>query len=111
MDTKHQPTQSSLGEKLYIYYLNGRLENTAGPFSSSYIGNWEEGDTSFLFFSEPAWDQIEALLSAQPQLKLTNCYCMSYGEGQVAPKKNESLNHLTPQGYLSCRASEICDKR
>lgn len=74
-------------DKLYIYYLNGRLENSAVRLGSGFIGNWEEGDTSFLFFSEPAMEQIDAILSKQPQLTLKDQYCMSYDEWHGEPLK------------------------
>ena len=51
---------------LHIYYLSGRLETGSETFGSDYLGNWEEEDSSFLFFSRPAAEQIEGLLAAQP---------------------------------------------
>jgi len=79
--------ESSPYDKLYIYYLNGRFENIGEPFGSNFIGNWEEGDTSFLFFSEPARDQIDILLSHHPQLTLKDQYCMSYDDWHGEPLK------------------------
>lgn len=84
---KIQLSESSPYDKLYIYYLNGRFENAGESFGSNFIGNWEEGDTSFLFFSEPALDQIDALLSHQPQLTLNDQYCMAFDEWHGEPLK------------------------
>jgi ribosomal protein L11 methyltransferase len=42
------------------------------------IGNWEEEEDSFLFFSEPAYEQVESLLSRQPQLSYIDSYHMPY---------------------------------
>jgi ribosomal protein L11 methyltransferase len=85
MNLNSQISESSPYDKLYIYYLNGRLENSPGLLGSSFIGNWEEGDTSFLFFSGPAVDQIDAILSKQPQLTLKDEYCMSYDDWHGEP--------------------------
>ncbi len=42
------------------------------------IGNWEEEEDSFLFFSRPAIEQVESLLSRQPQLSYIDSYHMPY---------------------------------
>jgi len=87
MNLNRQLSDSSPYDKLYIYYLNGRLENHPGRLGRSFIGNWEEGGTSFLFFSEPALDQIDVILSKQPQLTLKDQYCMSYEDWHGEPLK------------------------
>jgi ribosomal protein L11 methyltransferase len=87
MNLNHQLSDASPYDKLYIYYLNGRLENPPGRLGGNFIGNWEEGDTSFLFFSEPALDQIDVILSRQPQLTLKDQYCMSYDDWHGEPLK------------------------
>jgi ribosomal protein L11 methyltransferase len=71
--------------KLFIYYFNGSLEPISKHFGDSFIGNWEEGDTSFLFFSESAEDRIEQLLAVQPHLTLNDQFCMSYDEWHGEP--------------------------
>ncbi len=67
---------------LHIYYLSGRLTPNAENFAKTFLGNWEEEETSFLFFSAPAEDQIEALLAAQPHLRLLDTFQMSYEQWQ-----------------------------
>lgn len=63
---------------LFIYYLKGRL-NTDGPgLPDNCIGNWEEEEDSFLFFSRPALDQVETILRRQPHLSLIDSYHMPY---------------------------------
>jgi ribosomal protein L11 methyltransferase len=59
-------------QELYIYYLKGRLKQDSTRLPDNCIGNWEEEDDSFLFFSRPAYEQVESLLSRQPQLSYTN---------------------------------------
>ena len=71
--------------KLFIYYFQGRLLSKFARFGERFIGNWEEGDTSFLFFSAPADDQVDRLLSDQPQLVLEDRFCMSYDQWHGEP--------------------------
>lgn len=70
---------------LYIYYFQGRLTSPSASFGSRFIGNWEEGDTSFLFFSAPADDEIQRLLASQPRLALEDRFHMTYDQWHGAP--------------------------
>jgi len=67
---------------LYIYQLGGKLTSHREIPLSSFIGNWEEDDFSFLFFSDSVHDEIKVLLSAQPQLTLIDSYHMPYEQWQ-----------------------------
>ncbi len=67
---------------LFIYYLEGRIPpSTQLPFTH-FLGNWEEDGSTFLFFSQSAQDQVDALLSAHPQLTLVDQFQMTYEEWQ-----------------------------
>ena len=65
---------------LFIYYLKGRLKADSAIPVDNYLGNWEEEEDSFLFFSQPALEQVENLLSRQPHLSYIDNYQMSYKE-------------------------------
>ena len=67
---------------LFIYYLEGRLVSEDEISDGNFMGNWEEGDTSFLFFSKPRPELIERLLTKQPHLTLIDNYHMTYDEWQ-----------------------------
>jgi ribosomal protein L11 methyltransferase len=69
-------------DDLYIYQLGGKLTSDKKIRCSSFIGNWQEDDFSFLFFSQPAYEAIKVLLSAQPQLKFIDSYHMPYEQWQ-----------------------------
>ncbi len=69
-------------DDLYIYHLNGRLTSQDKIPKSSFIGNWEEDDFSFLFFSQPAFEDIQNLLRTQPQLSYIDSYHMPYEQWQ-----------------------------
>lgn len=75
-------------QDLHIYYLQGRILPCDDLLGSSFIGNWEEEGFSFLFFSSPAHDRVEAVLSRQPELILLDQFRMTYEEwqgGRLAP--------------------------
>ena len=65
---------------LYIYYLKGHLASDSEIFSKNFIGNWEEDEFSFLFFSRPSKKKVETFLSAQPHLTLLDNYHMTYDD-------------------------------
>lgn len=67
---------------LFIYYLEGRLKADEHLFGENFIGNWEEDNFSFLFFSSPASTDVEKLLRSQPQLTHLDSYHMSYDQWQ-----------------------------
>lgn len=69
-------------EDLYIYQLDGRLTSQIQIRNDFFIGNWEEEDSSFLFFSKPADPEIKKLLHDQPQLTCIDSYHMSYEQWQ-----------------------------
>ncbi|MGD8992108.1 MAG: 50S ribosomal protein L11 methyltransferase [Desulfobacterales bacterium] len=69
-------------DELYIYHLNGRITSQEKINKSSFIGNWEEDDSSFLFFSRPALEEVQILLQSQPQLCLIDSYHMPYAQWQ-----------------------------
>jgi ribosomal protein L11 methyltransferase len=65
---------------LYIYYLKGHLSSESNIFYKDFIGNWEEDEFSFLFFSRPSKKKVENLLNAQPHLTLLDNYHMTYDD-------------------------------
>jgi ribosomal protein L11 methyltransferase len=57
-------------------------ERRLGP---SFICNWQEGDTAFLFFSRPAEQEVEALVEETSGLFLADRFEMSYSEWHGGP--------------------------
>ena len=69
---------------LHIYYIEGCLmPGSDDRFGDSYLGDWEEEGTSFLFFSRPEDDIISRLLSDQPGLVLHDSYQMAWKDWQA----------------------------
>jgi len=82
-------------EELYIYYIEGRLTPDQEMSGYDFIGNWEDDGFSFLFFSGPAEDRVEGLLSGRPELKLLDRFHMTYEEWQGGP-----VEPLSVGGFL-----------
>ena len=68
--------------QLYIYHLDAPVPCDRTFFGESFIGNWEEEGSSFLFFSEPAKDIVKRWISPLPGVTLLDDYEMSYEEWQ-----------------------------
>ena len=49
---------------------------------NAFIGNWVEGESSFLFFSSPSRERVKGLLNYRPDLELDDNYHFSYDEWQ-----------------------------
>ena len=67
---------------LYIYYLAGRFRPAQYFQPRHYIGSWEEGEFSFLFFTRPNLDLVEKTIADLPGLELLDHYYMTYEQWQ-----------------------------
>ena len=94
----HQFASAGPCRDLFIYYLKGRLTPVRGTFQDNFIGNWQEEDDSFLFFSSPASQQIQNLLYHQRQLRFVDSYEMSYNQwlGEVFNTSVHGKFRITP---------------
>jgi ribosomal protein L11 methyltransferase len=75
---------------LYIYYLQGRLKPDKNIISDHFIGNWQEDEFSFLFFSKPSRNEVGKILTSHPGLTLIDEYYMTYDQwqgGKIVPFK------------------------
>ncbi len=90
-------------EDLFIYYLKGRLRPNDSLFHSNFLGNWQEEDDSFLFFSSSAGGQIEKLLHHQPHLAFVDTFQMSYDQwlGEVFRTFEQGKFRITPPWEIS----------
>ena len=83
-------------KKLYVYLLSGVLpypeESRLGPF---FVGNWVEGDNSFLFFSKPSKEKVTSVLDNRPDLDLLEEFELDYDQWQGA-----SLSPMEIAGFL-----------
>ncbi|MFO7943361.1 MAG: 50S ribosomal protein L11 methyltransferase [Anaerolineales bacterium] len=85
---------------LYVYVLNGVL---AAPHESkwgeTFMGNWVEDNTSFLFFSAPAENEIEGVLKGIDGLKVVEKHVFPYETwqgGSVEPVRVDDFVIVPP---------------
>ena len=70
-------------EDLYIYLLSGTLtEPDETALGGTFMGNWVEGNSAFLFFSAPAENQVADLLKNRRELHLEDSYHFTYEDWQ-----------------------------
>jgi ribosomal protein L11 methyltransferase len=70
-------------ETLYIYSLSGRVcEAEEVGLGDGFLGNWVEGENSFLFFSRQAQDDVRVLLKKRADLILEDEFIFSYDQWQ-----------------------------
>lgn len=67
---------------LHIYYLEGKVPPRYAFPSDGFLGNWQEDQFSFLFFTHPAEATVRTLLHEVSNLTLLDHYEMTYGEWQ-----------------------------
>jgi ribosomal protein L11 methyltransferase len=67
---------------LHIYYLKGRVPPGAITDTAAYIGNWEEEEDSFLFFTQCADPQVARVVEQYSHLTLCDHFQMSYNDWQ-----------------------------
>ncbi len=93
-----QKNNAAPRQDLFIYYLKGRLKAASGMFQNNFLGNWQEEDDSFLFFSSPASRQVQNLLYHQRQLSYVDSYEMSYDQwlGEVFDTFDHGKFRITP---------------
>lgn len=65
---------------LHIYYFKGHLAADVVGGCKGFIGNWEEDDFSFFFFSQPSGSVVEKVLESNPHMVLLDEYQMTYAE-------------------------------
>ena len=95
------PFDANPYQNLYIYYLSGRFRPDRNFHPDHYIGCWEEGDFSFLFFTRPNLTLVKKTLSRMNGLELLDHYHMSYEQwqgGQITPCRIGGFN-ITPPWF------------
>ncbi len=84
---------------LYIYYLKGRVAHGTEAFDARFIGNWQEADSAFLFFTAPADDAVQALVAERTDLDFIDRFEMPYADwhgSAVAPFTTQRFRVVPP---------------
>lgn len=93
-----KPHPASPPETLWIYSFKGRFSPSAASCLDNFLGTWVEDDLSFLFFTQPAQDQIQDLIRFSPGVEWLDSYHMSYWDwigGELLPFNTGSI-HVHP---------------
>jgi ribosomal protein L11 methyltransferase len=69
-------------ETLYIYEICGEIQGLRSFFKEDFIGCWNEQESSFLFFSQPHDEEVEALVD-QRELSLLTRNTLDYKAWQA----------------------------
>jgi ribosomal protein L11 methyltransferase len=84
-------TTHSSYKDLYIYYLEGSLKREEeSHLGLTFLGNWTEEDSSFLFFTQPSKDLVQRIIDKDKRLRLIDEFHFTYEEwlgGKVIPRK------------------------
>jgi ribosomal protein L11 methyltransferase len=76
---------------LYIYYLEGSLNREEeSHLGLTFLGNWSEEDSSFLFFTQPSKDLVQRIINKDKRLRLIDEFHFTYEEwvgGKIIPRK------------------------
>ena len=76
---------------LYIYYLEGSLKREEeSHLGLTFLGNWSEEDSSFLFFTQPSKNLVQRIIDKDKRLRLIDEFHFTYEEwvgGKVIPRK------------------------
>ncbi len=68
---------------LHIYLIKGLVkEKDEVSFGDTFMGNWVEDDSSFLFFGRPAEKEVARLLKRCPELELIETHHFTYEQWQ-----------------------------
>jgi ribosomal protein L11 methyltransferase len=82
-------------EHLYIYLIKGQVPHEEeSSLGLSFLGNWVEEDTCFLFFRNPSEAIVSELMKRHPELQLLENYHFSYEEWQGAFSEPLSIDRF-----------------
>jgi len=76
-------------QNLYIDYLKGHVTPNDTDFGNRFIGNWQEDEFSFLFFSSPVMEIIDRVLQVQPQLTLLDQFRVTTKSSQTGHRDSK----------------------
>jgi ribosomal protein L11 methyltransferase len=70
-------------DRLHIYELSGTVTRPESFFENHLIAHWREGESTFLFFSRPSADELQAFLTDHPGLSWVRTHEISYRDWQA----------------------------
>ena len=91
--------------KLFIYELSDEISVKGDVFGRDFIGCWNEGGNSFLFFSQQHDEEVRKWLAHQGRGKLLSRHVMDYRDWQAG----EDLKPFRIEKLLICPPWEEAD--
>jgi ribosomal protein L11 methyltransferase len=80
---RHKTMASKPYKNLHIYLVNGTVtDSDQNLLDDTFIGNWVEENSAFLFFSTPAEKQVADLVKYRSGLHLEDSYHFTYEDWQ-----------------------------
>ena len=68
---------------LYIYEVEGVIDQPSSAFREDFLGCWCEGDCSYLFFATDKKEELKAYLDADPSLSLLSETVVDYKDWEA----------------------------
>ena len=103
-----EKTRTAAGDyqDLYIYLLKGLPKRSdESSLGRAFLGNWVEGDMSFLFFSRPSQEMIARLIEMRPGLEMIEAYHFTY-EQLVDAYNQTRIDYVVPMPMNVARMKE-----
>jgi ribosomal protein L11 methyltransferase len=95
---------------LYIYYLKGKPKHIHHISGSGFIGNWQENEYSFLFFSKPSSDEVTRIMNLNPGLVFLEEFHMTYDQWQGVKSEPFKIGrfHIVPTWHRNQKKKDRC---
>lgn len=98
-------------DKLYIYEIDGRIDQKDRDFPADYIGTWLEGDHAFLFFSQTQDRVVQSILERNPSFHLIDRFTLDYRDWQagdeIRPFRVGKMVFIPPWENVALATDEI----
>jgi ribosomal protein L11 methyltransferase len=80
---------------VHIYLLEGVVAKEDEPMlGEDFLGNWVEDSSSFLFFSVPSREKVDALLRTRRDLRFIEEHCFTYEEWQGSKLQTVKIHNF-----------------
>jgi ribosomal protein L11 methyltransferase len=97
-------------DPLYIYELEGTITEPEKYFQKNLLAHWREGESTFLFFSQPSTEKLKQFLKAHSEVSWVRTHEISYRDWQagetLAPIKIGRLG-IIPLGHPVPRDEDL----
>ena len=97
-------------DPLSIYELEGTVTEPEKYFQENFLAHWREGESTFLFFSQPSTEELKQFLGPHPEVSWIRTHEISYRDWQagetLAPFKIGPIG-IIPLGHPVPRDEDL----